>query len=200
MINPQNIHCLAINYPGVGISNVPPLYFVKAKSSLCYNFSKIKYPADIKKLWTEVELGIVVNENIYNISEVEADSYIEGFTVCADLTCSNIAGRDHHLAFSKSRKGFCPVNENITKTGLNSLKSAKLITEINGKITQVGCLDDMIFGPYKSLSYISSITELQKGDLLLTGTPAGVENNIIYKGDKIRHVIDNITELEYEIE
>jgi len=200
MINPQNIHCLALNYPGVGVSNAPPLYFVKAKSSLCYNFSIIKYPVDIKKLWTEVELGIVVNKNIYNISESEAASYIEGFTVCADLTCSNIAGRDHHLAFSKSRKGFCPINEKITKIGLDSLKSAKLITEINGRITQTGRLDDMIFGPSKSLSYISSITELQKGDLLLTGTPAGVENNIICKGDKIRHIIDNVTELEYEIE
>ncbi len=199
MINPENIHCLALNYKGVGKSAELPLYFVKSKSCLCFSTAKIEYPSNVKKLWTEVELGIVINQDCYNVAEKDAGHYIEGFVVCADITAENICGRDHHLGYSKSRKYFCPVSSEPKLIEGTRIYSLELITEINGKTTQKGCLKDMYFNPFKSLSYISSITELRKGDLILTGTPAGVENNVLKKGDRVNHFIDEIGKLSYDI-
>ena len=199
MVNPKNIHCLALNYTGVGKNTHSPLYFVKSKNSLCFNGARVTYPEDCSNMWTEVELGIVIKESCFQVSELEAEKYIEGFVVCADITCENIHDRDHHLAYSKSRKNFCPVSADIIRMSVTELTNLKLATFINGTLTQEGNIDDMFFNPYKSLSYISKITELCKGDIILTGTPSGVENNIINIGDKVVHRIEKIGEVGFEV-
>jgi 5-oxopent-3-ene-1,2,5-tricarboxylate decarboxylase/2-hydroxyhepta-2,4-diene-1,7-dioate isomerase len=150
-------------------------------------------------MWTEVELGIVIKEDCFQVKEFEADKYISGFIVCADITSENIHDRDHHLAFSKSRKNFCPVSSDIILMSAIELKNLKLSTHINGTLTQEGNINDMFFNPYKSLSYISTITELCRGDIILTGTPAGVENNIINIGDTVVHKIEKIGEVSFEV-
>lgn len=199
MINPENIHCLALNYIGVGKNTQNPLYFVKSKNSLCFDGASVKYPSDCTKMWTEVELGIVLKENCYKVSELEADKFIEGFIVCGDITCGNIHNRDHHLGFSKSRENYCPVSKKIVSINSKNLGNLKLSTHINGTLTQEGNTSDMFFNPYKSLSYISSITKLCKGDIILTGTPKGVENNIINIGDKVIHRIEKIGEVGFKL-
>lgn len=200
MINPENIHCLALNYTGVGENTQPPLYFVKSKNALCFNDASVPFAKNSTRMWTEVELGIVVNNDCYEIEESNANNYIEGYIVCADITCENIHMRDHHLAFAKSRKNFCPVSNTVVKLSSFDLVGLKLSTYINGELTQSGSSDDMFFNPFKSLSYISHITPLCKGDIILTGTPSGVENNTITPGDKILHKIDKIGELSFNIE
>jgi len=199
MINPENIHCLALNFKGVGIDHEEPLYFVKAMSSLCYSGSVVSYPKNSHKMWTEVELGIIVAHDCKNICIEDAEKYIAGYTVCADITCENLYNRDHHLAFSKSRMNFCPVNNKIVEIPFSSLPNLSLVTQINGITTQLGYMKDVKYDVQRSLSYISSITALKKGDLILLGTPKGVENNQLFPGDHVRHVIDNIGKLEYSI-
>lgn len=197
MIKPENIHCLALNYIGVGIEQQPPLYFVKSLSCLCFSGSIIKYPKDSQRLWTEVELAIVVGRDGEDIHPEEASDYIDGFIVAGDITCENIFKRDHHLGFSKSRTNYCPVSSEIKLVDLD--KDTLLITEINGKITQRGHLSEMRYDIYHSLSFVSKITKLKKGDLLLTGTPKGTENNTLNVGDKVKHIIEHVGELYYEI-
>jgi 5-oxopent-3-ene-1,2,5-tricarboxylate decarboxylase / 2-hydroxyhepta-2,4-diene-1,7-dioate isomerase len=194
MVNPENIHCLALNYVGVGSNIEKPLYFVKSKNSLCFDGTIVEYPKDCLKMWTEVELGIVIKKSCYKVSEFEAEKYIEGFIVCADITCENIHGRDHHLAYSKSRKNYCPVSSNVILMSPNELTNF-----VNGVLTQEGNTKDMFFNPYKSTSYLSSITELCKGDIILTGTPSGVENNTINNGDKVIHRIEKIGEVGFQL-
>lgn len=200
MINPKNIHCLALNYKGVGTNEQLPLYFTKSHSTLCFNNSVINFPKDSNTLWTEVELGIVIKEDCHNIEEEYAEKYIEGFIVCADVTCENIHNRDHHLAFSKSRKNFCPVSNKSIYLSKKDIENLCLKTFINQKLTQEGFIHQMFYNPYKSLSYISSITQLKKGDLILTGTPEGIENNILNIGDEVRHLIENIGEVNFKVE
>ena len=200
MVNPENIHCLAFNYKGVGSSIVEPLYFVKSKSSLCFDNASVRYPKNSNELWTEAELGIVIKEDCFDISEEEANKFIEGFLVCGDVTCKNIISRDHHLGFSKSRENYCPVSSLVVNLSFYELKKLKLSTSINGKITQVGCIEDMVYNPYKSLSYISTIAKLKKGDIILTGTPSGVENNNLRIGDKVVHTIEKIGEVSFVVE
>lgn len=200
VINPNNIHCLALNYVGVGEMLEEPLYFVKSKNSICFDGTVVKYTSNSSKMWTEVELGIVLKKDCYNISQEEAKEYIDGFIVCGDVTCENLYGRDHHLGYSKSRKGFCPVSDTIVHLNEKQLLNLELTTIINNKITQKGHIKDMFFNPYQSLAYISKITELYKGDIILTGTPAGVENNIIKQGDIIIHKIDKIGQVSFKVE
>lgn len=200
MLNPENIHCLALNYCGVGSElDEKPLYFIKSRLSLCDGSTKVPYPANTSTLWTEVELGIVIRKECVDVPENNAADYIDGFVVCADLSCSNLYGRDHHLGFSKSRECFCPMSSTIVPLNLSQLSSLELITEINGKVTQRGSTSQMRNDPYQSLSYVSKIVPLSKGDVILTGTPPGHENNILQRGDRVHHVIERVGELYYEI-
>ena len=83
---------------------------------------------------------------------------------------------------------------------VSELTNLKLNTFINGVLTQEGNIDNMFFNPFKSLSYVSSITELCKGDIILTGTPAGVESNTIKIGDKVVHKIEKIGQVSFKVE
>lgn len=199
MLNPKNIHALALNFKGVGVEGEVPLYFVKSLSSFCHNGAEIPYPHDSGKMWTEVEIGVIVGEDCKNVSIEQAYDLIAGFTVCADVTCRNLYGRDHHLGFSKSRKNFCPTVNRIFPIAKEKLGKLEMWTEINGKITQRGYSNEMKLGALESFVFVSNITELNKGDIILTGTPAGVENNIIYQGDKVRHFIEGMDILDYQI-
>ena len=199
MLKPENIHCLALNYKGVGLNAESPLYFVKSKNSICFDGMTVSYPNGCESMWTEVELGIVIAESCSQVDETEASKYIEGFIVCGDITCENINKRDHHLAFSKSRKNFCPVSKRLVLLDESELTDLKMTTHINGRLTQEGNISDIIFDAYKSLSYISHITELCKGDIILTGTPAGVENNIIRNGDRVTHSIEKVGQVSFKV-
>lgn len=201
MDTPENIHCLALNYPGVGAdSTETPLYFVKSRNAFCRQGTRIPFPIGTDFFWTEVELGIVVNRDCRNLSLDEARSAIGGFVVCADLSCRNLYDRDHHLGFSKSRAYFCPTSDEIVQIPETKWGTLLMSTEINGKVTQEGTTASMLLGPGEAVQYISSITCITAGDLLITGTPPGWKKNGLKPGDKVRHRIDGIGELFYEIQ
>jgi len=199
MINPQNIHCLALNFQGVGNQSEIPLYFVKSLSALCFEGAQVPCPKNSESMWTEVELGVVIAEDCRNVKESDAHQFIAGYTVCADITCKNLHGRDHHLGFSKSRENFCPVMDGMVQISPQDLPGLLLTTEINGQITQSGYLREIRYDAFKSVAFISEITVLKKGDIILTGTPKGVENNIIHPGDRVKQSISGIGSLSYVI-
>jgi 2-keto-4-pentenoate hydratase/2-oxohepta-3-ene-1,7-dioic acid hydratase in catechol pathway len=191
------IHCLAYNYNGVSANEVTPLYFIKSRNSLIYNRERVLIPKNIDT-WTEVEVAYSIKKDCSNLNLDNALDFISGFYVVADITSSNIHDRDHHLAFSKSRTGYCPISNMIDISYIN-LTSSSIATYINGNLTQLGNLSEMVLGITESIVYISSITKLYKGDLVLTGTPRGVENNLLNTGDYVYHTLNGIKVLEYAI-
>jgi 5-oxopent-3-ene-1,2,5-tricarboxylate decarboxylase/2-hydroxyhepta-2,4-diene-1,7-dioate isomerase len=198
---PNNIHCLALNYPGVGEdSSETPLYFVKSRNAYCESGSRIPYPVDSDFFWTEVELGIVVDHDCHNVSLEQAREAIRGFVVCADLSCKNIYNRDHHLGFSKSRAFFCPTSDKLAHPPERDWRNLRMTTEVNGELTQEGTTAPMMLGPIEAIHYISRITRISQGDLIITGTPLGWKNNKLKQGDFVRHQIEQVGELEFEIE
>jgi len=200
MNRPPNIHCLALNYYGVGpAKDKEPLYFVKSSNSFTSEGAIIKYPKNVKLLWSEVELGLVIAKDCFRIPESKAIDYIKGFVVCGDLSCSNIYSRDHHLAFSKSREGFCPTSDLNSNKNID-LSDLKMHTKINGKITQTGSTSSMILNVFKCLSYVSHITRLEESDILITGTPPGWEKNFLKAGDKVTHEIEKIGKVGFFVE
>lgn len=201
----NNIHCLALNYRGIGVDDQSPIYFLKSTSCISHDGMTITYPrfeADTSKVWTEVELGIRILKECDNVSEDEVCNYIEGFFIAGDITCSNIHGRDHHLAFSKARNGFAPISKLIKKLDLRDTY-LKMETYINNELKQVGTTADMILNPYQSISYLSKLVKLQKGDIILTGTPSTINGGpqvdcIVSPGDQIKHTIQGLGELNYK--
>jgi 2-keto-4-pentenoate hydratase/2-oxohepta-3-ene-1,7-dioic acid hydratase in catechol pathway len=199
----NNIHCLALNYRGIGLLDQDPIYFLKSTSCLSKEDSTIPYPKyKVDNVWTEVELGILVGQDCEDVSEHDAYNVIEGFFVAGDITCNSIYDRDHHLAFSKSRTGFCPISSNVTHLDLRN-KTLEMKTFINGVELQCGNTSDMIMNPYQSLSYISKLVKLNKGDIILTGTPTTINGGpqvdcLVKPNDVIKHSIESIGELNYK--
>ena len=154
---------------------------------------------DTEFFWAEVELGIVVRKTCDRVELSEARSCIQGFVVCSDLSCQNIYSRDHHLGFSKSRACFCPTSNEIAFLNPSQWKTLRMTTEINGRVTQEGSTENMLMDPAEAVSYLSRITQLEAGDLILTGTTPGWKNNGLKVGDRVRHTIDFVGDLEYEI-
>lgn len=194
-----NIHGIALNFPGVAAAkDIVPLYFTKAASCWCPSGSRIRIPRDIELTWTEVELGVVVSGGCQQLKKGMGWEHIEGYVVAADITSDNILGRDHHLAASKSRAGFCPTSSSVVFIERDKVKGLSLITEINGKITQSGNTSQMLFDPARCVEFISQYNRLCAGDLILTGTPAGHEKNVLKPGDRVRHLVGDVSELNFE--
>lgn len=203
IMNISNIHCLALNYQGIGLLDQDPIYFLKSTSCLAKDYSDIPYPMyKVDKVWTEVELGIVINTDCENISIENAYDVIKGFFVAGDITCNSIHNRDHHLAFSKSRTGFCPISDNVKHLDLRN-KTLEMKTFINGVELQCGNTSAMILNPYQSVSYISKLVKLNKGDIILTGTPTTINGGpqidcLVKPNDIIKHTIEELGELNYK--
>ena len=198
----NNVYGLALNYKSISNNSNPPLFYIKGSAAINLDGENIKFPTDVNKLWTECELGIVIAKKCNDINENQSFDVIKGFVVCGDVTCENIHKRDWHLAFSKSRKNFCPVSRDFRKIEKNQLNYLEIKTFINNEIVQYGNTSDMIYSPLKSVSYISSLIQLQENDLILTGTPSFLKQNeptLLNVGDKISHQISNLKALEYEI-
>lgn len=199
-----NIHCLALNYQGVGDLNQSPIYFLKSTSCLTFEGGSVPFPkhqVDLKQVWTEVELGVQISQDCEGVSTENAADYIEGFFVAGDITCGNIHSRDHHLAFSKARTGFAPVSTLVRNLNLHT-QFLEMSTFINGELRQLGSTSSMILNPYQSVSYLSKLVRLQKGDIILTGTPTTANGGpqfdcLVNPGDRIKHVIQNLGELNY---
>ena len=176
---------------------------MKSTNCLTYENSNVTYPTyKVDTVWTEVELGILINQDCENISEDDTYDVISGFFIAGDITCNSIYNRDHHLASSKARTGFCPISTNVYKVDLHG-KQVEMKTYVNGELKQLGNLKDIIFNPYKSVSYLSKFVKLQKGDIILTGTPTTVNGGpqfdcLVNPGDEIKHTIEGLGELNYK--
>ena len=200
----NNIHCLALNYKGIGENIEPPLYFLKSKSTLTEDNGSVPFPIFMSgDVWTEVELAIMISKSGFNIKTEDASQYIKGFFVAGDITCSNICNRDHHLAMGKSRQGFCPIGSFIGVNNVKNVNNLKMTTSINGVVRQEGNTNQMKYNPYECISFISNIVELQENDIILTGTCSTPNGGpqfdcLVKKGDKIEHSIENIGKIRYD--
>ena len=178
-----------------------PIVFMKATSSICGPNDNIEMPKDSTKLDWEVELGIVIGKEAKNISEEEASSYIFGY--CA---VNDISEREWQIeklgqwVKGKSGDTFGPTGPYlVTQDEIPDINNLNLILEVNGKKMQSGNTKNMIFNTNFIVSYLSKFMSLQPGDLITTGTPAGVGMGMkpqvfLKSGDKIKLTIDLLGE------
>jgi len=204
--NPGKFVAIGLNYTDhakeTGLKTpTEPIVFMKATSSICGPNDNIEMPKDSTKLDWEVELGIVIGKEAKNISEEEASSYIFGY--CA---VNDVSEREWQIeklgqwVKGKSGDTFGPTGPYlVTQDEIPDINNLNLILEVNGKKMQSGNTKNMIFNTNFIVSYLSKFMSLQPGDLIITGTPAGVGMGMkpqvfLKSGDNIKLSIDLLGE------
>jgi 2-keto-4-pentenoate hydratase/2-oxohepta-3-ene-1,7-dioic acid hydratase in catechol pathway len=174
---PSKIVCVGRNYADhareLG-NDVPaaPLLFLKPPSAMIGNGEAIVLPPASSRVEFEAEIGVVVGRRMHHLSAAEADRSIQGFVCLNDVTARDLQKSDGQWSRAKGFDTFCPVGPRIAE-GLD-WRELEVIGRVNGQERQRGRASQMVFPIPFLLAYISEIMTLEPGDLVATGTPAGV--------------------------
>lgn len=201
--NPQKIICLAFNYSDhIDEQKVQPskdpVIFLKPNTALCGSNSEIICPNFVTKLDYEVELAIVLGEKCKNVDENKAKEAIFGYMILNDVSARDIQFSDKQFTRGKSFDTFAPCGPWITTDDeIADAQNLQLMTKINGEVRQNSSTSKMVLKIPEIISKLSKVMTLEKGDIISTGTPAGVvlqNPNLEYlkNGDKIEMEIENL--------
>jgi 2-keto-4-pentenoate hydratase/2-oxohepta-3-ene-1,7-dioic acid hydratase in catechol pathway len=176
-LTPSKIVCVGRNYVEhareLG-NEVPkePLIFLKPPSSLIGDGDAIVLPQLARQVEHEGEIGIVIGKRLRMADERDASRAIRGVVAANDVTARDLQRSDSQWTRAKGFDTFCPVGDEASPPG--DLRELTVITRVNGNERQRGSAADMAFDIPMLLSFISRVMTLEPGDLVLTGTPAGV--------------------------
>lgn len=204
--NPKQIFAVGFNYrdhlnelhtKGPQVPNI----FTKFISSLTGPNPIVKIPSS-KTDW-ETELVIVIGKGGRDIKQNVANEHIVGYMVGQDLSDRQLqfANDNPQFSLAKSYENFSPIGPWLTTPDeITNLEDLTITTELNGVEKQHSKLGNLIFGPEKLVSYLSSITELYPGDLIFTGTPGGVgtgrnPQEFLKPGDQLISKIEQLGQL-----
>lgn len=176
-LRPSKIVCVGRNYAehAKELGNaVPerPLLFFKPPSSLIASGEGIILPAASARVEHEAEIGVVIGRRLRHATPAEAELGIRGFTCVNDVTARDLQKTDGQWARAKGFDTFCPTGPAVVE-GID-WRTLEVIGRVNGEERQRGSSAQMIFDIPHLLAYISAIMTLEPGDLVATGTPAGV--------------------------
>ncbi len=151
-----------------------PLMFLKPPSAMIADGAAIERPAGYERVDYEGELGVVIGTRCRNISRDHALSVVAGFTCVNDVSCRDLQKKDGQWARAKGFDTFCPVGPRIVP-GLDP-SNLSIQTRVNGVIKQDSTTADMIFDVPTIIAFVTKHMTLEVGDIISTGTPAGVGN------------------------
>jgi 2-keto-4-pentenoate hydratase/2-oxohepta-3-ene-1,7-dioic acid hydratase in catechol pathway len=179
-----------------------PVIFTKSTSALADPFQKISAASDpTHTVDYEGELGVVIGKRAKNIKRAEALDYVFAYTIVNDVTARAVQQRHKQWFLGKSLDGFCPVGPwLVTRDEFGVPDAQELATFVNGERRQFAKLRDMIFDVATFIETVTAYVPLEPGDLLATGTPAGVgigfnPPRYLVAGDEVRVSISGIGEL-----
>ena len=165
-----------------------PLIFLKPSTAVIGPGDNIFLPSISQRVDYEGELGVVIKKACKNVSPEEASDCIFGFTCFNDVTARDLQAKDVQYTRAKSFDTFAPLGP-FVETDLD-INEITIRTILNGDVRQNSPVTDMIFNPYRLVSFISSVMTLLPGDVIATGTPPGV--GPLSSGDKISVEIEGI--------
>ena len=201
--NPNKIICLAFNYvdhaeeQGLEAPEDPAIV-IKPRTALNSTESNIVCPDFVTQLDYEVELALVIGKTCKNISVEEATSAIFGYMVFNDVSARDIQFKDKQFTRGKSFDSFAPCGPWITTVDeIQDAQNLKLTTKVNGELRQNSSTSNMFIKIPEIISKISKGITLEKGDIISTGTPAGVMLNkpnavFLKEGDKVEMEIEGL--------
>ena len=202
----RRIWCVGRNYAdharemGADPVREPPFFFAKPTDAIVPCGGRVAYPVGTKKLHHEVELAVAIGKHGRNIDPSEAESHIFGYAIALDMTRRDIQDTAKTMRRPwDMAKGFdqsCPISEIQPRAAAKGVDAAAISLAINGQVRQQGAINQMIWSVAECISVLSRLVELQPGDILLTGTPAGVGE--VHPGDKLHAQCEGIGDLDVE--
>ena len=192
-VRPTKIVCVGRNYVaharelGNEVPAVPMLFF-KPPSALIGPGVPIVMPETSRQVEYEAEIGVVIGSRLRGAGEAEAEQGIGGYVCVNDVTCRDLQKTDGQWGRAKGYDTFCPVGPEV-RTGLD-WRSLEVIGRVNGEVRQRAPAADMHFNIPFLVSFISGIMTLEPGDLIATGTPAGV--GPLHDGDVVEVEIPGV--------
>ena len=205
--DPPKIICLTFNYPAHAkeqnlVSPKEPVIFIKPRTTLCGTDSDIMCPNFIKQLDYEVELAVIIGKTCKNVDESRSKDYIFGYMVFNDVSARDIQMRDKQFTRGKSFDTFAPCGPWITSADeVMNPQDLQLVTRINGQNRQDSSTKNMFIKIPSIISKLSNVMTLEKGDIIVTGTPDGVALNnpstpFLKNGDKIEMEIEKLGRIQ----
>ena len=174
---PGKIVCVGRNYRehAKELGNaVPtePLLFLKPSTSIIKTGEAIVLPSLSRKVEHEGEIGVVIGAPIRRATEAQALAAIRGIVALNDVTARDLQKSDPQWTRGKGFDTFCPVGPEWA--GVPDFDRLEVVTRVNGEVRQRGTGAEMVFSVPALLAYISQVMTLEPGDIVATGTPAGV--------------------------
>ena len=202
----RRIYCIGRNYAdhaiemGFDPNKEPPFFFQKNNSNIVID-GKFPYPLQTKDVHHELEMVVALKSGGTNISLEKASDHIYGYAVGLDMTRRDLQGVAKKMgrpweigkAFEKS----APIGalSKIEETG--KLDEGKIVLKLNGETKQEGNLNMMIWKVSEIISHLSQFYDIAAGDIIMTGTPAGV--GAVQKGDKLEGTIEKLESLKVDV-
>lgn len=178
--NPPTIICLAFNYydhakdAGLMPSD-EPVIFIKPRTTLNSPYSDIICPPFVKRLDYEAEIAVVIGKRTKAVSEEEALDSVFGYMIMHDVSARDIQFKDKQFTRGKGIDTFAPCGPWITtKDEISDPQNLAIITRVNGEVRQNSSSLNMVIPIKRIISSLSSVMTIEAGDIISTGTPAGV--------------------------
>ena len=202
---PGKIVCVGLNYrdhaeeQGVELPSAP-LFFAKYTTALIGPGDPIVIPPAVMKCDYEAELGVVIGTTVKGVSKENALEAIAGYVVANDVSARDLQFADGQWTRGKSPDTFCPVGPLVPAATVPDPHALPIRAVLNGEVLQDSTTANLIFGIDEIISYASQTSTLEAGDLILTGTPAGVgvfrnPQRLLQPGDTITIEIDGVGSL-----
>jgi 2-keto-4-pentenoate hydratase/2-oxohepta-3-ene-1,7-dioic acid hydratase in catechol pathway len=202
---PGKIICVGLNYrdhaeeQGVELPKAP-LFFSKYTTALIGPGDPIVIPPVVTQCDYEAELGVVIGTTVKNVSKENALEAVRGYVVANDVSARDLQFADGQWTRGKSPDTFCPVGPLVAAADVPDPHVLPIRAIVSGETLQDSNTSNLIFGIDEIISYASRTSTLEAGDLILTGTPAGVgvfrdPKRLLQPGDTVTIQIDGIGEL-----
>jgi len=192
-VKPSKIVCIGLNYIDHAKElNMPlpeePIIFLKPPSAIIGHEDFIELPKQSKRVDYEGELAVIIGKKCKNVSREEALEYVLGYTCFNDVTARDLQRKDGQWTRAKSFDTFAPIGPYVAC--FKDASNLKIETILNGTVVQSSSTSNLIFDIPTLIEFISSIMTLNRGDVIATGTPAGVGE--LKSGDVVEVRIENI--------
>jgi fumarylpyruvate hydrolase len=199
----NRIYCVGRNYAeharemGHDPNREPPFFFMKPANAIVANGATIPYPAVTKDLHHEIELVVAIGKGGKNIPVEKALEHVWGYGVGLDMTRRDIQGEAKKMGrpweMGKAFDDSAPCTQLHPAAKIGHPAKGAIWLKVNGTVKQKGDLAEMIWNVPETISYLSNLITLQPGDLIMSGTPAGV--GPVQKGDKLEGHVDGVDDL-----
>jgi fumarylpyruvate hydrolase len=203
----HRIYCVGRNYAehavemGYDPTREPPFFFQKNPDNLLLPGQDFPYPGRSSDVHFEIEMVVALGKGGTDITTDDAMGLVYGYAVALDMTRRDLQGEAKKLGrpweVGKAFEASAPCSALVPAAQIGHPASGKVWLDVNGERRQTGDLDQMIWKVPEMISYLSALFTLQPGDLILSGTPAGV--GAVKRGDRLKGGVDKVGEIDVTV-